>query len=219
VAKYKHNEIGQHMSERQSILNCLKFNGELTAIEAAEHTGLTSMGARGHLERLELSGLVTFREVKEGRGRPKRYWSLTSNGHQQFPQQYDHLSIEMIENVKDLFGSEGLAKLINAREDKALGKYQAAVAQHDTATEKLEALARERTKEGYMAEVIATDKNEWQLVEHHCPICAAAETCQGFCESELTVFQKSLGDSFQVTRTEHLLSDGQRCRYKIEKKD
>jgi predicted ArsR family transcriptional regulator len=207
------------MSERQSILNSLKFNGEMTANEASEQTGLTSMGARGHLERLEQAKLVKFREIKEGRGRPKRYWSLTETGHQQFPQQYDHLSIEMIESVKELFGEEGLAKLIQARENKALSKYQHAVASQQDEASIIEALAQERTKEGYMAQVIATDTNEWQLVEHHCPICAAADTCQGFCESELSVFQQTLGDQFSVERTEHLLSDGQRCRYTIKKKD
>ena len=207
------------MSERQSILNSLKFNGELTANEASEQTGLTSMGARGHLERLEQAKLVKFREIKEGRGRPKRYWSLTEAGHQQFPQQYDHLSIEMIENVKELFGEDGLAKLIQARENKALSKYQQAVASQQDESSIIEALAQERTKEGYMAQVIATDQNEWQLVEHHCPICAAADTCQGFCESELSVFQQTLGDQFSVERTEHLLSEGQRCRYTIKKKD
>jgi predicted ArsR family transcriptional regulator len=206
------------MSERQSILNCLKIHGELTAAEASVHSGLTSMGARGHLERLEQLGLVQFKELKQGRGRPRRYWHLTQSGHQQFPQQYDHLSIELIDNVRTLFGQEGLDKLIRAREDKAFDKYQTAIHNQNSDELKIKVLAEERTKEGYMADVIATDANQWELVEHHCPICAAADTCQGFCESELNVFQKSLGNDFTVTRTEHLLSDGQRCRYLITKK-
>lgn len=206
------------MSERQSILNALKTRGELTATDAAELTGLTSMGARGHLERLEQQTLVTFREQASGRGRPKRFWYLTAQGHDQFPQQYDHLSVEMIQNVREIFGEEGLAKLIDARKEKALTKYRTAVDVNSTEIEKISALAEERTKEGYMAEVIATDSNSWELVEHHCPICAAAETCQGFCDSELTVFQESLGEQFTVERSEHLLNEGQRCRYTITKK-
>lgn len=205
------------MSERQSILNCLKTQGEVTAQEAADQTGLTSMGARGHLERLEQQQLVTFREVREGRGRPKRYWSLTSLGHQQFPQQYDHLSIELLENIKQLFGQPGLDQLIQARQEKARQKYTGQVERQSDPVAKIQALAEERTKEGYMAEVIATDKAEWQLVEHHCPICAAAATCQGFCDSELQVFRESLGSEFNVERSEHLLNEGQRCRYIIKK--
>lgn len=207
------------MSERQSILNCLKMRGELTAAEAAAEIGLTSMGARGHLERLNAQGLTLFREEKAARGRPKRLWYLSKTGHEQFPQQYDHLSIELIDNVRSIFGQSGLDQLIQAREQKALRKYSVAVSETETDSDKISALAGQRTKEGYMAEVIATDKGRWELIEHHCPICAAAQTCQGFCESELTVFQQSLGDNFVVTRTEHLLTQGQRCRYSITKKN
>ncbi len=206
------------MSERQNILNSLKTKGELTAAQAADEAGLTSMGARGHLERLEQNGLVQYREKKIGRGRPKRLWFLTAQGHQQFPQQYDHLSIELIDNVKEIFGQAGLEKLIQAREDKALIKYISALESHPSAEQKIHQLAQERTNEGYMAEVIVTDGG-WQLTEHHCPICAAAETCQGFCDSELAVFQQSLGEAFTVEREEHLLSEGERCRYQIKLKD
>ena len=203
------------MSERKNILNSLKTHGELTAAEAAEQAGLTSMGARGHLERLEQKGLVSFRETKAGRGRPKRYWFLTDQGHQQFPQQYDQLSIELINNIQELFGEQGLEQLIALRETKSLAKYQQSVNDQSSASEKIQALAAERTREGYMAEVIATDGG-WQLVEHHCPICAAAESCQVFCQSELSVFRLSLGEQFEVTRQEHLLSGGERCRYLIK---
>jgi len=206
------------MSERQAILNCLKTRGEVTAIEASNETGLTSMGARGHLERLEKAELVSYREIKEGRGRPKRFWYLTELGHRQFPQQYDHLSIELIENVRQVFGQDGLDQLIEVRESKALEKYATAIQNSTDSPEgALTTLASERTKEGYMAEVITTDGG-WQLIEHHCPICAAAEKCQGFCESELAIFKQSLGSEFEVTRSEHLLNNGERCRYDIRLK-
>jgi predicted ArsR family transcriptional regulator len=55
----------------------------------------------------------------------------------------------------------------------------------------------------------------WMLVEAHCPICAAATRCQGFCANELKLFQTLLGDEIQIRRTEYLLEDGQRCAYLI----
>ncbi|EAR10460.1 helix-turn-helix transcriptional regulator [Reinekea blandensis] len=203
------------MSERQTILNSLKTGGQLTAADAARATGLTSMGARGHLERLEQQGLVTYHETVQGRGRPRRYWTLTSAGHQLFPQQYDHLSIELIDNVRELFGQDGLNQVISTRQDKALQKYRRHLDPLSRTEDKLRELARLRTQEGYMAEVIATDSQTWELIEHHCPICAAAKNCQGFCTAELEVFKASLGDELEVTRREHLLADGERCRYQI----
>jgi predicted ArsR family transcriptional regulator len=40
-----------------------------------------------------------------------------------------------------------------------------------------------------MAEVKTQADGSCLLIENHCPICAAAEACQGFCRSELEVFQ------------------------------
>lgn len=206
------------MSERQTILNALKTQGPLTAADAAEAAGLTSMGARGHLERLEQQGLVTYHESIEGRGRPRRYWSLTETGHQLFPQHYDHLSIELINNVRELFGEQGLAKVVAARRQKAEKKYTRYLASQDDADAKLRELARLRSQEGYMAELNVTDTDEWELIEHHCPICTAAKQCPGLCSAELDVFRSSLGAAYDVTRQEHLLSDGERCRYRIKAK-
>ena len=53
------------------------------------------------------------------------------------------------------------------------------------------------------------------LVEHHCPICTAAATCQDLCRSELEVFRAALGDGVTIDREQHLLSGDQRCAYRI----
>jgi predicted ArsR family transcriptional regulator len=68
-----------------------------------------------------------------------------------------------------------------------------------------------------MAEA-ARDGRTWVLVEHHCPICAAATACQGFCRNELALFRSVLPGT-RVERTEYLLDGGQRCAYRIESSD
>jgi len=82
---------------------------------------------------------------------------------------------------------------------------------------KIKALARQRTAEGYMAEAVPEKRGAYLLIEHHCPICEAARSCTGLCDSELEVFQKSLGEGVRVERTQHLLSGGARCVYRITK--
>jgi predicted ArsR family transcriptional regulator len=57
------------------------------------------------------------------------------------------------------------------------------------------------------------------LVENHCPICAAAVACQGFCRAELDVFRAVLGDRAEVVRTEHIVAGGRRCSYAIREVD
>ena len=56
---------------------------------------------------------------------------------------------------------------------------------------------------------------EYLLIENHCPICAAARACQGFCRSELELFQNVLGEGIEVERVEHVLAGGRRCAYSV----
>ena len=65
-----------------------------------------------------------------------------------------------------------------------------------------------------MAEVEVTDSG-FRLIEHHCPICIAATTCQGFCQSELEVFQSLFAGKAAVSREEHLVSGARRCSYAV----
>ncbi|MFG1497259.1 metalloregulator ArsR/SmtB family transcription factor [Saccharospirillum sp. HFRX-1] len=207
------------MSARDDILQLLKRSDALTAADVGDATGLTSMGARGHLERLQRDGLVHWQDTPSGRGRPRRLWRLTRSGHDRFGDGHDRLTVELISQVRQLFGEQGLERLIAERENSQRERYRTALNKvAGNADAKLDALASERSREGYMAEVIATDGG-WELIEHHCPICSAAEHCQNFCRSELSVFRDSLGPDFQVERAEHLLSDGQRCRYAIRRRE
>jgi predicted ArsR family transcriptional regulator len=80
---------------------------------------------------------------------------------------------------------------------------------------KLQQLARIRTEEGYMAEVKADGRGSFLFVENHCPICAAATACQGFCATELDLFRTVLGPAVSVSRAEHIVSGDRRCAYRI----
>ncbi len=75
-------------------------------------------------------------------------------------------------------------------------------------------LADQRTTEGYLAEVVR-DGDDLLLIEHHCPICSAARSCQSLCRAEMEVFRTALGADISVTREQHVLSGDQRCAYRI----
>jgi predicted ArsR family transcriptional regulator len=65
-----------------------------------------------------------------------------------------------------------------------------------------------------MAEV-RRDRGGFLFIENHCPICAAATACQGFCATELDLFRSVLGPGVTVERAEHILSGDRRCAYRI----
>ena len=61
----------------------------------------------------------------------------------------------------------------------------------------------------------AAGPDGFTFVENHCPICAAATACQGFCATEIELFQAALGPGVDVSRTEHIINGERRCAYRI----
>jgi len=201
------------MPTSDRLLLHLKTNGPATAQSIAEAFGMTLMGIHKALSGLVAGEWVRFEDVVEGRGRPKRYFSLTGAGHGRFPDRHAELNAEIIASVRAVFGEKGLDRLIAEREQRQERRY--ADAAKGPLSDRVAALADIRAAEGYMARVESGAEGDYLLVEDHCPICAAAEACQGFCRSELTLFQALLGPDADVERQDHLLSGGRRCTYLI----
>jgi predicted ArsR family transcriptional regulator len=196
-------------------LYTLKSRGPLGTSALAQALGITEVGVRQHLAKLHGEGLVAFYDQAGEVGRPKRMWRLTAKGHARFPDTHGDLTVSLIEGVRSVFGEAGLDRLIEARQDAMVASYRQALEPHPDLGDRVGVLARLRTVEGYMAEFETQGDGSFLLIENHCPICAAAKTCQGFCRSELELFQAVFGADMSVTRQEHLLSGGRRCVYRI----
>lgn len=203
------------MKSSEQILFLLKTRGAKTAQQLADALELTSMGARRQLEAALEKGLVSFEDVADKVGRPSRRWLLTEAGHARFPDRHSDLTVQLIGQARAVFGEAGLERLIAAREQAIEAHYQMEVEDQHGLPARVEALARARDAEGYMAETETRDDGSVLLIENHCPICAAARECQNFCRSELEIFQRVMGEQCQVERAEHLLSGGRRCVYII----
>ena len=205
------------MSEQtaDAILQLLKARGPLPAKTLAGRLAITAEGVRQHLAKLEAAGLVSHSDVAQGVGRPKRIWRLSARGHGRFPDGHSQLMLDMVTAVRSEFGDAGLDKLIAVREKQMLKSYGERLRGIGDLGARVRALAALRNEEGYMAEARADGKDGFLLIENHCPICAVASACQGFCRSELDVFRRALGPDVCVERVEHLLSGARRCAYRI----
>ncbi len=106
-------------------------------------------------------------------------------------------------------------RIIAAREEETRTGYRAALEGAKSLRERVEKLVRLRTAEGYMAGYEEPGDGTFLFVENHCPICAAAASCQGFCRAEINVFRDILGKDVAVERTEHILAGARRCAYVI----
>lgn len=202
-------------TSQDKILYQIKRLGPQTARELAQLLTVTTMGIRQHLAQMEQEGLVeAMPEEAQGRGRPVRRWKLTALGHKRFPDAHAQVTRDIIVSVRDLLGEAAIDKVIEQRTHDTLAQYAAAMAGADTLQEKLDKLCALRNREGYMAESAPADDG-WLFIEHHCPICIAASECQGFCRSELEVFQALFAGFASVSREDHLLHGARRCTYRI----
>lgn len=199
----------------ERLLSFLKFRGGQTTAAIARHIGMTVPGVRKHLNRHVAGRLVEFTDRMGQVGRPRRLWQLTPKAQARFPDSHAVLTLELIGATRKAFGDKGLDRLIALRETETRKRYADALAKTGTLKQKAARLAALRTAEGYMAECRALAGGALLLIENHCPICAAAKECQGFCRSELATFRDALGPGVTVERTDHILAGARRCAYRI----
>ncbi|MBI1775813.1 MAG: transcriptional regulator [Proteobacteria bacterium] len=199
----------------ERILFHLKTKAPLTAADLARLLAITPMGVRQHLTRLAEDGLVMHTDERHSVGRPKRQWRLSAKAEGRFPDSHAQVTVELIGAVAKLFGPDGLERLIAERERDTLSRYRQGLEGAKTLKARLQRLARLRCEEGYMAEVLAAPGGGALFVENHCPVCAAARACQGFCRSELEIFKALLPDH-SVERVDHILAGARRCAYLVQ---
>lgn len=205
------NDVRQSVVER--LMTLLKTRGEMQASDAGHLLGTTGEAARQQFVKLAKDGLVEAKAVSQGVGRPAQYWQLTAKGHAHFPDAHADLTVQLLQLIRTSLGESALDQLITSRESQTLDSYRQAMKGANSLEERLQRLTAIRTREGYMADWTLQEDGSYLFVENHCPICAAATTCQGFCRAERDVFRDVL--EANVERTEHILQGARRCAYVI----
>jgi predicted ArsR family transcriptional regulator len=202
-------------STRRAIVKLLKTEGAMDSARLARRLRLTPMAVRQHLYALQREHLVTADERPVPIGRPAKHWRLTRESDRLFPDAYAELNVALLDAVGSAFGPSGLQRVLESREAKQRADYARRIAPAAPLKERLQQLASVRTEEGYMAEVRPAGPGAFLFIENHCPICAAATACQGFCATELDLFRSVLGSDASVERTEHIVSGDRRCVYRV----
>lgn len=199
---------------KRRLVERLKRVDSATAGELAAAFELTDTAVRQHLEQLQDLGLVRRSDgAATGRGRPAARWQLTPAAAGMFPDRHVDLTVDLISSIRAELGDEALERVIDSRARRQAEQYRTQLGNGSVAV-RLRRLADQRSAEGYVAEVVP-DGDEYVLVEHHCPICTAAASCNSLCRSELEVFRRALGDDVVVRREQHLLAGDLRCAYRV----
>lgn len=207
------NSTKKASATSERLLYLLKTRGPLQSAEAGEILGMTAEAARQQLTKLASAGLVETYSQSQGVGRPSQFWALTEAGHNRFPDTHSMLTVQLLDTVRQTFGEEAIDRLIDLREQTSRENYLRELKGEVNLRERVARLALLRSQEGYMADYEELADGTLLFIENHCPICAAAAACQGFCRAELKLFREVL--CAKVERVEHVLNGARRCAYAI----
>ena len=200
---------------RQTILRLLKQRGASDSEALAAQLGISAMAVRQHLYALHAQKLVTYQEEQRPIGRPAKMWSLTPAAESHFPDAHAGLTVNLLHAVEQTFGEQGVKRVVLQGAQQQIETYRSRIPARASLQNRLKTLISLRNEEGYMAEVQRQPDGSFVLIENHCPISAAANTCPKLCDAEFEVFRAILGEGVVIERTEHMRLGARRCVYRI----
>jgi predicted ArsR family transcriptional regulator len=203
----------EHPPARQKIILALKHHGPMTAAKMGDLLGISSMGARRHLDALVRDEWVRFEVVRQGQGRPSHRYQLAPRADELFPKKYAQLTNELLGYLAAEQGDAVVSELFNQRAQRRLRVARAQLAGLPLA-ERVTGLTALLDREGYFAELQTLEAGVLLITQHNCPVCDVAAVFRAACSSELGFLQAIFPDA-EVTREQSLVDGGQSCIYRI----
>jgi DeoR family suf operon transcriptional repressor len=200
---------------RREIVQALKKRGELSADELADQLDLTTSGVRQHLVGLTSDGLVAHRQVREGPGRPRHCYHLTSTADALFPRAYSDLTNELLGYADDE-EPELVERLFEKRRRRRVDDARERLAGRDFAG-KVEELAGILDEDGYLADFQAQPDGTYLITEHNCAILGVARKYGQACSSEIGFLREALPEA-SIERVQHMIAGAHSCAYEVKQK-
>ena len=194
-----------------AILREIKRSQGLSVSELCQRVGLSYMGIKQHCIGLEREGyLDTWRRPK-GMGRPEKAYRLTDGAKEFFPSRYPQFSLQILEAVKESFGSLAPEKIL-------LNIYKAETSRYEHKLEKLDGearfrgLAQLREEDGYMSEYsFDNSTRNHRITEFNSAILDCLDAFPVIKDYERQMFEKIL--RAKVRRDEERVAGLYRCTF------
>ncbi|MBI3947003.1 MAG: transcriptional regulator [Armatimonadetes bacterium] len=199
---------------RREIVTLLRREGPLTVDMLGEKLGITPVGVRKHLDVLQIDGLVATTTQRRKIGRPVQLYSLTEEADELFPKFYDATLASVLRQVRRIGGNALVRQVLEGRQQEQEEAFRQRAGDAATLEERVALLAQVRDEAGYMAEWSQEEGGAYVLKEHNCALCRVAREFHEFCDSELALFRRALGEGVSVERIGHTAGAGG-CTYLI----
>src|SRR5438105_12078115 len=200
-----------HKGPRGIVLTQLKREQRLTAKQVAELLGTSLNAARHHLKELEAEGLVEYEREHRGVGAPPVADRLTAAGEALFPRRWAEALTAVLDHLVARDGRDTAVTVLEGYFGSLRRRLHDEL-QGSSPDERLRAVARTLSEEGYMAEVSAQG-GFGTLTEHNCAIPAVAQRFPEICAAEARFLAEVL--EADVDRREHILNGCSACEYHV----
>lgn len=206
--------MNTRVTTKEKLLNLLKKETEMTVNQLAEGLQITEMAVRKHLNTLERDSFIHVSEIRQPVGRPVQVFSLTSQADVLFPKNYDNLTVDFLNDLQEIQGDEIITHLFEKRSERLASKYSSYMQSNFSNEEMVEMLKDIQIEKGYMADVIKIDDNEFELIEHNCPIFEVSKNFKQACNCETNMFKEILNTK-SVKRTSCKADGDHHCHFRI----
>lgn len=200
-----------HKGPRGEVLLHLKHSQPLTARELADLLGVSLNAVRHHLKELEAEGLVEYRRENRGVGAPVFLYGLSATGEGLFPRRYEEALNGLLDRLVEREGRDVAVGLLQSYFGSLALRLESEL-KNTPAPQRLQAVVKALSQEGYMAEGSGTGSDA-VLTEHNCAISAVARRFPEICAAEARFLADVL--KAEVARREHILSGCTACEYHV----
>lgn len=201
------------ISTRDRVLEIIKKKGSVSVKDLTSELGITPMGIRGHLLKLEKEKLIQSHTEKIKMGRPRQLFTLTELGEQEFPKKYEEFALDLLGSLEEMSGRESVDKLFLLKKIKTIERYQKRLTGKEK-EEKVIGYAALLTEDGYMAESGKITENEYYVTVNNCTIRTISESYAICCQNDMDIF-KALFPEAEVKREKNQIAKDPHCLFKI----
>lgn len=185
----------------RAVLEQLKGGGGMAVTELAEGVGASYMAVKQHCEELRALGYLDRSRVPRTEvGRPEIFYSLSAKADALFPQAGVDFTLELLDEMKGLFGESMPDKLLFQYFQKWQVKWQGQLAKAATLAEKTQKLASLREQMGGQSVCRVGAGGEIILEELHNPLQRIFECYPRAITMETRMIEQVLGA--RVARSE-----------------
>ena len=193
------------------VLKAIQMRGKASIKDVAADLGVTASAVRLHLTQLAGRGAIQTEKVREGVGRPYYVYSVTSEGHNLFFNDYGDLARLLLEEVTETQGPDALQSVLRRVGDRLADLYRDQIWSQKLA-DRVNAWAELLDQRGVSVEVERTGEG-YVLREYGCPYRSVATGNRALCEMERQVMARLLESGVRLTQC---MLDGHRdCQFTI----